>query len=145
MRSFSTYSFQTMATRTGKLDVFQTDVSPKKIQIQKKPHRYLTMVGRVGVTRCDAIQQRRISATIFQREQDIVCSWHWTLCTGCPPKFPLYKIDLMGHTLVYTTPTVLCVHVQKSNSELGSRTCNTTLTNVPVVSCHVNSLSIWTP
>ena len=28
-------SFKTVATRTGKLDVSQTDVSPKKIQIQK--------------------------------------------------------------------------------------------------------------
>ena len=39
---------------------------------------------------------------------------------GCPPKFPLYTNHLMGHTLGCTTPTVLWVHVQKSNSELYS-------------------------
>ena len=35
-------TFQNTMTRKSKPDVSETDVSPKKIQIQKKPHRYLT-------------------------------------------------------------------------------------------------------
>ena len=34
-----------MMTRTGKQDVSETDVSSKKMNIQKKPHRYLTRAG----------------------------------------------------------------------------------------------------
>ena len=34
----SRLTFHNMMTRTSKPDVSETDVSPKKIQIQKKPH-----------------------------------------------------------------------------------------------------------
>ena len=88
-RLHSRPSFQTMATPTGKLDVSQTDVSPKKIQIQKKPHRYLTMAGRVGVTGSDAIQQRRIKETVFQGNMTLLVVGTGRYAHGCPAKFPL--------------------------------------------------------
>ena len=187
-----------MATRTGKLGVSQTDVSPKKIQIQKQPRRYLTMAGRVGVARSDVIglyrdvwiaaiassrkslatqtaaicvrfhgrrvrhvyvtmqitflarksaliyrrglRQRVASLTIdcngvsairayrptatphqsynFPREhfETLFVVGTGRYANGCPPKFPLYTNHMMGHTLGCITPTVICVHVQKSNS-----------------------------
>ena len=83
-------SFQTMATPTGKLDVSQADVSPKKIQ--KKPHRYLTMAGRIGVTieiLCDTATPHQ--SNNFPKEQDIVRSWHWTLCPWLPCQVPSVK------------------------------------------------------
>ena len=80
---------QTMATRTGNLDVSQTDVSPKKIHIQIQPHRYLTMAGRIGVTRYDAIQQRRIKATIFQVNKTLFVAGTVCYAHGGPAKLPL--------------------------------------------------------
>ena len=60
-----------------------------QIQIQKKPNRYLTMAGRVGVTRYDVIQQHRIKATIFQGHKTLFVVGTGCYAHGCPAKFPL--------------------------------------------------------
>ena len=41
-RARSRPTFHTMMTRTRKVAISETDVSSKKMKIQKKPHRYLT-------------------------------------------------------------------------------------------------------
>ena len=40
-------TFQNTMTRKSKRDVSETDVSPKKMKIQKKPHRYLTKPDKI--------------------------------------------------------------------------------------------------
>ena len=46
-RARSRPTFHNMMTRTSKPDVYETDVSPKKMTIQKKAHRYLTQPDKI--------------------------------------------------------------------------------------------------
>ena len=46
-RARSRPTFQNTMTRKSKPDVSATDVSPKKMTIQKKPHRYLTKPDKI--------------------------------------------------------------------------------------------------
>ena len=46
-RARSRPTFQNMMTRASKTDISEADVSPKKMKIQKKPHRYLTQSDKI--------------------------------------------------------------------------------------------------
>ena len=62
-RARSRPTFQNMMTPASKTDVSETDVSPKKMKIQKKPHGYLTqsdkIVRRVAVMPCRPVSAFR--------------------------------------------------------------------------------------
>ena len=81
-RARSRPTFHNMMTRASKPDVYETDVSPKKMKIQKKTHRYLTQPDK-----SNAASERTFSKgnNIIGKILSVILSqWlHFPIYPGC--------------------------------------------------------------
>ena len=90
-RARSRPTFHNTMTRKSKPDVSESDVSPKKMKIQKKPHRYLTKPdkivrsyngGHYALTAVSTFQNRWVVLLHVEHPFEIVyVGRHEDLCT----------------------------------------------------------------